>query len=60
VPKNLLIGAYGVPAPPPTAAMKAHPERVVRFSRFLFLLWCVRIGVAALLLTVLLYVTHVI
>ena len=41
------------------AALANHPERVLRFSRLMGLLWAARLGAFALLLY-LLYLTHVI
>ena len=60
MPKNALLGAYGVAPPPPTAAMKAHPERVLAFSRWLTLLWVVRLAVVGVLLLLLLAYAHVV
>ncbi|MGA8664009.1 MAG: hypothetical protein WB809_02930 [Thermoplasmata archaeon] len=54
-----LSGAYGIATPPPVAALANHPERVLRFSRLMGLLWAARLGAVALLLY-LLYLTHVI
>jgi hypothetical protein len=59
VPKVNLSGAYGVPSPPPSAAVVAHPERALRFARYLWLLWGIRLGALAALVAVL-YATHVI
>jgi hypothetical protein len=59
VRKPNLSGAYGIPTPPPAAAMANHPERVLSYSRGMRWLWVLRIGVVLTLLA-LLYVTHVI
>lgn len=56
--KGLLLGAVGVPPAPPTAAMLAHPDRVLRFANFQRVLWALRLGVIAGLL-LLLYATHI-
>jgi uncharacterized integral membrane protein len=59
VPKPNLSGAYGIATPAPAPALLHHPERAVRFSRAMGLLWVVRLGIIALLLF-LLFTTHVI
>jgi len=53
VPKLNLSGAYGIPTPPPAAAIANHPERVRRYSRALMLLWAVRLAAVGVLLFVL-------
>lgn len=59
MPKLDLSGAYGVPSPPPAAALANHPDRVLRYSRGLWLLWGVRLAVVGLLV-LLLYTFHVV
>jgi hypothetical protein len=50
VPKVDLSGAYGIPTPPPAAAIANHPDRVARYLRGTRLLWVARLGALAALL----------
>ncbi|HLM91979.1 MAG TPA: hypothetical protein VK424_08060 [Thermoplasmata archaeon] len=59
MPKVDLSGAYGIATPPPAAALANHPERVLRYSRMMALVWGLRLGAVAVLLY-LLYLSHVI
>jgi hypothetical protein len=59
LPRSDLPGAWGIPARPPTAAMLAHPERVLRYGLFLRALWAVRIG-AVVAIVLLLYLAHLV
>jgi hypothetical protein len=58
VPKNPLLGAYGVAPAPPTAAMLAHPERVRAFARWMQLAWVVRLTIVGVLLLLVYYTLH--
>ncbi|MHB8351991.1 MAG: hypothetical protein ACYDFT_04775 [Thermoplasmata archaeon] len=49
-----LRGAFGLPAPPLSAAALAHPDRILRFHRYQQLLWVARFGIIATLLLLLL------
>ena len=59
MPRPNLSGAYGVATPPPAGAISRHPERALRYSHYLQLVWAVRLGAIAVLL-LFLYATHVI
>jgi hypothetical protein len=54
-----LTGAYGIAPAVPAAAIRNHPDRVMHYTRLLWLAWAVRLGLVGALLCVL-YLTHVI